>query len=169
MRIISEDETERICKCGFCGTKFAYIRKDILVEFLGSKYVACPICSNPVSVSIFNKKVKKMNGFQEYVQEKCKYCKNKNNNQDLCKIVKNINGQVGCENLELKEIVELDKNKILEEQEECKRLIKYYEKQYRLAKENDWTFYKKSYHRQINRYQSRLETLKWVLAQNIIK
>ena len=50
---------------------------------------------------------------------------------------------------------------------ESKEEIKYWEKRYRIAKENKWESYMKSFRRQINRWQSRFETLREIL--NIIE
>lgn len=58
MRIISEDETERIVKCSCCGTRVAYMRKEIVADLFGTKYIGCPVCKNPVLVSIFDRRVK---------------------------------------------------------------------------------------------------------------
>ena len=59
----------------------------------------------------------------------------------------------------------LDKvtDKLKEDMKESKEKIKYYENQYRLAKEKEDKFYIKSHHRQINRLQSRFETLREIL------
>ena len=66
--------------------------------------------------------------------------------------------------LEQKETI-LDKvtDKLKEDMKESKEKIKYYENQYRLAKEKEDKFYMKSHHRQINRLQSRFETLREIL------
>lgn len=59
----------------------------------------------------------------------------------------------------------LDKvtDKLKEDIKKAKERIKYYEKQYKLAKEKEDKFYIKSFHRQINRWQSRFETLREIL------
>ena len=54
-----------------------------------------------------------------------------------------------------------------EEMKKAKEQIKYYEKQYSISKERDSEFYIKSFHRQINRWQSRFETCREIL--NIIE
>ena len=66
--------------------------------------------------------------------------------------------------LEQKETI-LDKvtEKLKEDIAEAKEEIKYWEEQYRVAKEKEDEFYMKSYHRKINRWQSRYETLKGIL------
>lgn len=66
--------------------------------------------------------------------------------------------------LEQKESI-LDKvtDKLKEGLKEAKEQIKYWEEQYRIAKEKEDEFYMKSYHRKINRWQSRFETLKELL------
>ena len=76
-------------------------------------------------------------------------------------------------NKRLKEYIEyleqkgsiLDKltDKLKEDLLEAKQEIKYWEEQYRVAKEKEDEFYKNSYKRQINRWQSRYETLKEIL------
>lgn len=58
------------------------------------------------------------------------------------------------------QIIEIDKDIIDKETEFVKEQIKYWEKQYRETEDN---FYAKSYWRQINRYQAKLEELKWIL------
>lgn len=72
--------------------------------------------------------------------------------------------QEKIEELEQKETI-LDKvtDKLKEDMKESKEKIKYYENQYRLAKEKEDKFYMKSHHRQINRLQSRFETLREIL------
>ena len=37
---------------------------------------------------------------QEYIKDVCSKCKNKDNDKDLCKIVRDLDGNVKCENLE---------------------------------------------------------------------
>ena len=70
--------------------------------------------------------------------------------------------------LEQKETI-LDKvtDKLKEDIRKAKEQIKYWEQRYRIAKEEKEEFYIKSYHRQINRWQSRYETLREIL--NIIE
>lgn len=70
--------------------------------------------------------------------------------------------------LEQKESL-LDKvtDKLKEEMKKAKEQIKYYEKQYSISKERESGFYIKSFHRQINRWQSRFETCREIL--NIIE
>ena len=66
--------------------------------------------------------------------------------------------------LEQKESI-LDKvtDKLKEGLTEAKEQIKYWEEQYRIAKEKEDEFYMKSYLRRINRWQSGYETLKGIL------
>lgn len=63
--------------------------------------------------------------------------------------------------LEQKESI-LDKvtDKLKEDLLEAKEEIKYWEEKYRIAKQKKDEFYMKSYHRKVNRWQSRFETLK---------
>lgn len=63
----------------------------------------------------------------------------------------------------------LDKvtDKLKEDIVEAKEKIKYWEEQYRISKAKKDEFYKNSYKRQINRWQSRFETLREIL--NIIE
>ena len=70
--------------------------------------------------------------------------------------------------LEQKESI-LDKvtDKLKEDIKKTKEKIKYWEERYRTAKEKKEEFYIKSFHRQINRCQSRFETLRELL--NITK
>ena len=70
--------------------------------------------------------------------------------------------------LEQKESI-LDKvtDTLKEEMKKAKEQIKYYEKQYSISKERESGFYIKSFHRQINRWQSRFETCREIL--NIIE
>ena len=67
--------------------------------------------------------------------------------------------------LEQKESI-LDKvtDKLKEDISEAKEQIKYWEQQYRIAKEKKDEFYIKSYHRKVNRWQSRFETSKEILT-----
>ena len=66
--------------------------------------------------------------------------------------------------LEQKESI-LDKvtDKLKEDISEAKEKIKYWEEQYRISKAKKDEFYKNSYKRQINRWQSRFETLRGIL------
>lgn len=70
--------------------------------------------------------------------------------------------------LEQKESI-LDKvtDQLKKDISEAKEKIKYWEEQYRIAKSKEDEFYKNSYKRQINRWQSRFETLRGIL--NFIK
>lgn len=58
-------------------------------------------------------------------------------------------------------------DKLKEDIEKAKEQIKHYERQYKTAKEKEDKFHIKSFHRQINRWQSRFETLREIL--NIIE
>ena len=58
-------------------------------------------------------------------------------------------------------------DKLKEDISEAKEKIKYWEEQYRISRAKKDEFYKNSYKRQINRWQSRLETLREIL--NIIE
>ena len=103
------------------------------------------------------------NNFNEIVNEVSKqYIKEK----DLA-IAQYIIGKQQKE-LEQKESI-LDKltDKLKEDIRKSKEQIKYWEQRYRIAKEEKEEFYIKSYHRQINRWQSRYETLREIL--NIIE
>ena len=66
--------------------------------------------------------------------------------------------------LEQKETI-LDKvtDKLKEDISEAKEKIKYWEEQYRISRAKKDEFYKNSYKRQINRWQSRFETLRGIL------
>lgn len=66
--------------------------------------------------------------------------------------------------LEQKETI-LDKvtDKLKEDISEAKEKIKYWEEQYRISRAKKDKFYKNSYKRQINRWQSRFETLRGIL------
>lgn len=54
-------------------------------------------------------------------------------------------------------------DKLKEDISEAKEKIKYWEEQYRISKAKKDEFYKNSYKRQINRWQSRFETLRGIL------
>lgn len=54
-------------------------------------------------------------------------------------------------------------NYLRQDIKETKQEIKYWEEQYRIARAKKDEFYKNSYKRQINRWQSRYETLKEIL------
>ena len=84
---------------------------------------------------------------------------------EICKICKY---RKKYKELEQKESI-LDKvtDTLKEEMKKAKEQIKYYEKQYNMSKERDSKFYIKSFHRQINRWQSRFETCREIL--NIIE
>lgn len=65
------------------------------------------------------------------------------------------------------EILDKVTDTLKEEMKKAKEQIKYYEKQYSISKERESGFYIKSFHRQINRWQSRFETCREIL--NIIE
>ena len=64
------------------------------------------------------------------------------------------------------EIITMNKPRIDIELNICHQQISYWEEQYRIAHANNDEFYSKSYMRQINRWQARLETLKWILYES---
>ena len=84
------------------------------------------------------------------------------------KLIKLDNLRKYIQYLEQKEVI-LDKvtDKLKEDIVEAKEKIKYWEEQYRISKAKKDEFYKNSYKRQINRWQSRFETLREIL--NIIE
>lgn len=51
-------------------------------------------------------------------------------------------------------------NYLRQDIKEARQEIKYWEEQYRIARAKKDEFYMKSYHRKVNRWQSRFETLK---------
>lgn len=89
-------------------------------------------------------------------------------NDERTLLMNNIKIKEHIEELEQKESM-LDKvtNKLKEDIKKTKEKIKYWEERYRIAKEKKEEFYIKSFHRQINRCQSRFETLRELL--NIIE
>ncbi len=109
-----------------------------------------------------------MNKEVEQLLNKCDNCKLKEcigcefTWTDIQKIRKYI------QELEQKQSI-LDKvtDKLKEDIEKSKEQIKHYERQYKTAKEKEDKFHIKSFHRQINRWQSRFETLREIL--NIIE
>ena len=60
--------------------------------------------------------------------------------------------------------MEINRDIIEKELNNSREKIRYWEKQYRLAYTKNNTFYMKCYSRQINRWQSRFETLRWILS-----
>lgn len=58
MRIIEKNEKEKIKKCNYCGSIFAYKPEDIINCIY--KKVLCPVCKNFVEVSIFDKTLKEV-------------------------------------------------------------------------------------------------------------
>lgn len=102
--------------------------------------------------------------------EKAKQCLNEiiQNSYAERKAIKLDNLRKYIQELEQKQFI-LDKvtDKLKEDIEKAKEQIKHYERQYKTAKEKEDKFYIKSFHRQINRWQSRFETLREIL--NIIE
>ena len=102
--------------------------------------------------------------------EKAKQCLNEiiQNSYAERKAIKLDNLRKYIQELEQKQFI-LDKvtDKLKEDIEKAKEQIKHYERQYKTAKEKEDKFHIKSFHRQINRWQSRFETLKEIL--NIIE
>jgi DNA-directed RNA polymerase subunit RPC12/RpoP len=56
MRIIKVNKVEKIKKCSFCKTVFAYSFEDMHTAVYPT--VKCPTCGKILDVSIFDKKVK---------------------------------------------------------------------------------------------------------------
>lgn len=102
--------------------------------------------------------------------EEAKQCLNEiiQNSYAESKAIKLDNLRKYIQELEQKESI-LDKvtDKLKEDIEKAKEQIKHYERQYKTAKEKEDKFHIKSFHRQINRWQSRFETLREIL--NIIE
>lgn len=102
--------------------------------------------------------------------EKAKQCLNEiiQNSYAERKAIKLDNLRKYIQELEQKQFI-LDKvtDKLKEDIEKTKEQIKHYERQYKTAKEKEDKFHIKSFHRQINRWQSRFETLREIL--NIIE
>ena len=65
--------------------------------------------------------------------------------------------------------MEIPKDVVEKQLEYAHEQIKYWEKQYRIAYAKNDTFYKKCYHRQINRWQAEFETLRWILSLEVNK
>jgi len=57
MRVVVEVNEERIHKCQYCKSIFAYEAKDI--DHFWNDTVKCPICNSEIEISIFDKKVEK--------------------------------------------------------------------------------------------------------------
>lgn len=63
MRIIEKGEKplpndiERIKKCKYCGTKFTYKESDLILDMFEEFCIECPICSQLLYPSIFDKKI----------------------------------------------------------------------------------------------------------------
>ena len=102
--------------------------------------------------------------------EKAKQCLNEiiQNSYAERKAIKLDNLRKYIQELEQKQSI-LDKvtDELKEDIEKAKEQIKHYERQYKTAKEKEDKFHIKSFHRQINRWQSRFETLREIL--NIIE
>lgn len=56
MRIIEKRLQEKIHKCGYCGTVYAYTSKDI--DYSWEPSMKCPVCKSYNTPSIFDRKVK---------------------------------------------------------------------------------------------------------------
>lgn len=56
MRIITRNNIERIHKCSYCKSIFAYTAIDIRTRMYDT--VDCPVCNHTEEVSCFDKKVK---------------------------------------------------------------------------------------------------------------
>lgn len=98
--------------------------------------------------------------------EKAKQCLNEiiQNSYAERKAIKLDNLRKYIQELEQKQSI-LDKvtDELKEDIEKAKEQIKHYERQYKTAKEKEDKFHIKSFHRQINRWQSRFETLREIL------
>lgn len=105
-----------------------------------------------------NKEEKDDNYWKGYIQKQKEA-------EEICKMCKY---RKTYKELKQKESI-LDKvtDKLKEDIEKAKEQIKHYERQYKTAKEKEDKFHIKSFHRQINRWQSRFETLREIL--NIIE
>lgn len=55
MKIIKENNIERMKKCDGCGSIFAYNSKDI--NYYLYPTVRCPVCNKPLSVLYLDKKI----------------------------------------------------------------------------------------------------------------
>ena len=56
MRVIKENDKEKIHRCEYCDSIIAYKAKDISHSFYDA--VLCPVCNNFTAISIFDKVVK---------------------------------------------------------------------------------------------------------------
>lgn len=56
MRIIKEEKSERIHKCVYCKSVYAYLPEDI--DRVCNATTKCPVCKEHNCVSIFDKRVK---------------------------------------------------------------------------------------------------------------
>lgn len=59
MRVIWKDEAERKHKCPTCKTVCGYKSEDIFLGFWDVKKIKCPVCEEFITISIFDKKVKR--------------------------------------------------------------------------------------------------------------
>ena len=57
MRVIKENNVERQVKCGNCKSIIAYKAKDVVNGML-LHMICCPVCSQLIEVSKFDKKVR---------------------------------------------------------------------------------------------------------------
>lgn len=56
MRVLKEVNEEKVHKCVYCKSTFAYKAED--VDYNGYNHIKCPVCKSMQSTSIFDKKVK---------------------------------------------------------------------------------------------------------------
>lgn len=56
MRVLKEVNEEKVHKCKYCKSTFAYAAKD--VDYTWYNHIKCPVCNSVQSASIFDKKVK---------------------------------------------------------------------------------------------------------------
>ena len=116
-----------------------------------------------------NKEIEKVLKINETIitSEQCKEHRTLKNNERVL-LMNNIKIKDYIQELEQKEsILDKVKDKLKEDIVEAKEKIKYWEEQYKISKAKEDEFYKNSYKRQINRWQSRYETLRGIL--NIIE
>ena len=116
-----------------------------------------------------NKEIEKVLKINETIitSEQCKENRTLKNNERVL-LMNNIKIKDYIQELEQKEtILDKVKDKLKEDIVEAKEKIKYWEEQYKISKAKEDEFYKNSYKRQINRWQSRYETLRGIL--NVIE
>ncbi len=59
MRVIKENNIEKVHKCSFCKSLLAYKMTDIYEDCWYKNLIRCPVCKHEQQVSIFDRKVKK--------------------------------------------------------------------------------------------------------------